>query len=255
MTPQPHARMVMLLDVDGVIVDNDRYDPEWDRLAGQALAPLLGGSPDAWHAAQSDAWSRVFAKGLREIDEMPESNRPHPSDWWDGVHAEWIQEACKLMGLAAPGTPRARAEIAERAFDFYCRNAEASFPGTADAIRQLAEQFELHMASGYPAWIVEALLRRLDVRELIGYPFGSDLAGALKRAPYQQFYRAITAKIGGHLEKLIVVDDYEKPLAAARELLGAVTVRVGAPSEADGDNIVIDRLSSLPALNDSRILA
>ena len=89
---------------------------------------------------------------------------------------------------------------------------------------------------------------------MIGFPFGSDLAGALKRAPYEQFYGAITAKIGGHPEKLIVVDDYEKLLAAARELFGALTVRVGAPSETDSDNIMIDRLSSLPALIDSRIL-
>ena len=253
--PQSQTRMVMLLDIDGVILDHDRSDPEWERLAGQAFAPHLGGALDAWHAAQSDAWSRVSAREYRELNEMPESSWPHPSDWWDRVNAEWIEEACKIVGVTAPGTPRARAQAAKQALDYYCRNAESFFPGIADAITQLAERFELHMASGNPAWIVEAVLRRLDVRELIGFPFGSDIAGALKRAPYEQFYRAITAKIGGRPEKLIVVDDYDRPLAAARELFGAVTVRVGTPSEANGDNIVIDRLSSLPALIDSHILA
>ena len=244
----------MLLDVDGVILDNSLYDPEWDRLAGQAFAPLLGGNPAAWPAAQVDAWRRVSSKRFREIDEMPESNRPHPSAWWDSLNAEWIEEACKLVGVTAPGTPRARTDVAEQALDFFCRNTESFFPGVADAITQLAQRFELHMASGNPAWIVEALLRRLDVRDLVGHPFGSDLAGAHKGTPYEQFYRAITDKIGGHPEKLIVVDDYDKPLAAARELFGAVTVRVGTPSETDGDNIVIDRLSSLPALIDSHVL-
>ena len=246
--------MVMLLDVDGVILDRDRSDPEWERLAGQAFSPHLGGPADAWHAAQSDAWSRLSAREYRELNEMPESNWPHASDWWDRVNAEWIEEACKLVGVAAPGTPRARTDVAEQALDFFCRNTESFFPGIADAITQLAQRFELHMAPGNPAWIVKALLRRLDVRDLVGRPFGSDLAGAHKGAPYEQFYRAITTKIGGHPEKLIVVDDFEGPLAAARELFGAVTVRVGAPSETDGDNIVIDRLSSLPALIDSRIL-
>jgi phosphoglycolate phosphatase-like HAD superfamily hydrolase len=245
--------MVMLLDVDGVILDHDRSDPEWERLAGQAFSPHLGGAPDAWHAAQSDAWSRVSAREYRELDGLPESSWPHASDWWDRVNAQWIEEACKLVGVTAPRTPKARADIAERALDFYCRNTRGVFPGTADVIAQLAERFELHMASGNPARIVEALLRRLNVRELIGFPFGSDLAGALKRAPHEQFYRAITTKIGGHPEKLIVVDDYDRPLAAARELFGAVTVRVGTPSETDGDNIVIDRLSSLPALIDSHV--
>ena len=185
---------------------------------------------------------------------MPESNWPHASDWWDRVNAEWIEDACKLVGVTAPGTPRAHADIAERALDFFYRNTESFFPGTADAITQLAQRFELHMASGNPAWIVEALLRRLDARDLVGRPFESDLAGAHKGAPYEQFYRAISTKIGDHPEKLVVVDDYDRPLAAARELLGAMTVRIGSPSETDGDDIVIDRLSSLPALIDSRIL-
>lgn len=246
--------MVMLLDVDGVILDNSLYDPEWDRLAGQAFSPHLGGPADTWHAAQSDARIRVSSKEYRELSQMPESSWPHPSDWWDRVNAEWIEEACKVVGVTAPGTPRARTDVAEQALDFFCRNTESFFPDIVDAIRQLSQRFELHMASGNPAWIVEALLRRLGARELIGFPFGSDLAGALKRAPYEQFYRAITTKIGGHPEKLVVVDDAEKPLAAARELLGAITVRVGTPSETDGDNIVIDSLSSLPALIDSHVL-
>ena len=67
-------------------------------------------------------------------------------------------------------------------------------------------------------------------------------------------FAALPHRIGGHPEKLVVVDDAEKPLAAARELLGAITVRVGTPSETDGDNIVIDSLSSLPALIDSHVL-
>ena len=47
--------MVMLLDVDGVILDNDLYDSEWDRLAGQAFTPLFGDNLAAWPAAQLDA--------------------------------------------------------------------------------------------------------------------------------------------------------------------------------------------------------
>ena len=243
--------MVMLLDVDGVILDSDQYDPEWERLAGQAFVPLLGGDPEAWPAAQSAAWNSVTARRFSELDEMSESERPHPSVWWDGLYAEWVEEACKLAGVSTP-TPEERARVGDAAFDFYCRNARGVFPETAGTIARLAERFELHMASGNPAWIVEAVLRGLGVRHLVGQPFGSDLAGALKRAPFEQFYRGIEAKIG-QASKPIVVDDDERCLAAARKTLGAITVRVGTPSEGDGDNIVIDRLSSLPALIDSRI--
>ena len=52
-------RPVLLLDVDGVILDNERWEEESARLGGPALASLLGGDPGAWAAHQERVWQEV----------------------------------------------------------------------------------------------------------------------------------------------------------------------------------------------------
>ncbi len=74
--------MVVLLDVDGVLLDNDRYDAEWARLGEPAFVPLLGGRGDAWAEAQDVAWRRVYKRSTAELRSLTGDARPSPADWW-----------------------------------------------------------------------------------------------------------------------------------------------------------------------------
>ena len=244
------GRVVMLLDLDGVLLDNDRYYAEWERLGEPAFAPLLGGARTAWGTVQEEAWQRVSPPAFRALGDAPAPDCPAPADWWRDVEAAWIAEACRLVGVDAPATLAARADLAESALEYYFRNTQAHVPGAAEAISQLSERFELHMASGNKARVVETVLERLGVRKLVGRPFGSDLVGAHKQHGVA-FYSAVLAAIGGRPERFIVVDDGDTPLAAARQL-GAITAKVGRGGDSEHD-LVIDTIADLPAAIDSAL--
>lgn len=234
---------VVLLDLDGVLLDNAQYDAEWRRLAGDAFAPLLGGDPALWAAESDPAWRRVSGAGLRALETQAPAERPSPAAWWDRMNAEWIAECCRRVGVPAPRSPHGRVEVAEAGLAFFFEHTRTLLPGGAAAIRALAARFEIHMASGNPAWVCEAVLRRLGVRDLVGHPFGSDLAGALKN-DWSRFYGAILSRVGAPAERAIVVDDDDTALAAARAL-GARTAKVGLPGAAPHD-WVVEALADLP---------
>jgi FMN phosphatase YigB (HAD superfamily) len=234
-------RPIVLLDLDGVLLDNDRYDAEWDRLAPLAFADRLGGNPGAWAAAQGAAWRKVEPEARERFDRLPVEGRPSVADWWDEMNAAWVEESCALVGVDAPATRRERIAAGERAVAVYYTNTGAIVPGAGDAVRVLAARFELHMASGNPTIVVEAALRRIGVRASVGRAYGSDLAGAFKPGP--AFYAAVFAGIGARAEDTIVVDDQEAALSAARAL-GARTVQVGGTSAVA--DLVVATLADLP---------
>jgi FMN phosphatase YigB (HAD superfamily) len=234
-------RPVVLLDLDGVLLDNDRYDAEWDRLAPLAFAERLGGNPEVWAAAQGAAWRKVEPEMRARFDGLAQSGRPTVAEWWDEVNVAWIEEACALAGVDAPPTRRERIAAGERAVAVYYTNTRALQPGAGDAVRALAHRCELHMASGNPTIIVEAALRRLGVRASVGRAYGSDLAGAFKPGP--AFYAAILNGLGVSAREVVVVDDQEVALSAARAL-GARTVQVGGTSAVA--DLAVGSLADLP---------
>jgi HAD superfamily hydrolase (TIGR01509 family) len=235
-------RPVVLLDLDGVLLDNDRYDAEWQRLAPVAFADRLGGNPGAWAAAQHAAWQRIEPAERARYDRLPLEERPTVAEWWDATNAQWVEETCALVGVDAPPTMRERIAAGEHAIAVYFTSTRAAFPGVAEAVRSLARRCELHMSSGNPTIIVEAVLRQLGVRSEIGRAYGSDLAGVFK--PGAAFYRAILAAVGARAERTVVVDDQDVAIAAARAV-GARTVQVGA--ESAGADLAIATLTELPA--------
>ena len=235
------GRAVVLLDVDGVLLDNASFDTEWERLGADAFG-FLGGDPSSLAGVLDRAWKRVEGEHVRALARTEPSERPPPSIWWDQANADWIEEACRLVGVAAPAVAEDRVAAAERGLSFYFNHTQALIPGAARAIERLAGSFEIHMASGNPAFVVEIVLDRLGVRELVGHPFGSDLLGEYKQHGVD-FYRRIGSRIGTGAP-LIVVDDLDGPLASAREV-GAIAVKVGTdPGEAH--HLAIDALEELP---------
>ena len=63
----PSGRGILLVDLDGVVLDNDRYDEEWRRLAPEAFVPRLGGEPGAWAEAQGEAWRSVETRANERL--------------------------------------------------------------------------------------------------------------------------------------------------------------------------------------------
>jgi FMN phosphatase YigB (HAD superfamily) len=238
-------RPILLLDLDGVVLDNDRYDAEWDRLGPLAFADRLGGNPASWAAAQDAAWKRIEPAERARYEGQPVGGRPSVAEWWDDANARWVEATCALVGVDAPVTRRECIAAGERALAVYFTNTRAVFPGVAGAVRALAARFDVHMASGNPAIVVEAVLRQLGVRASIGRAFGSDLAGVFKFGP--AFYAAVLAAVGGRSERTVVVDDQDVSLEAARAV-GARTVKVGAASAAS--DLAVASLADLPAAID-----
>ena len=235
-------RPVLLLDVDGVILDNERWEEESARLGGPALASLLGGDPGAWAAHQERVWQEVWRRGCQEFRGDAGLRGLNLSRWWDRVEAEWIAEVCAVVGVAAPETFEERVDVAERATVHILENTESVFPGAAEAIEELSGRFEIHMASGNPSFVVETVLRRLGVRDRVGRPFGSDLVGCQKGD--SRFYPAILEAVEAVPSRAVVVDDGEEPLASARAA-GLRTVKVGGAASNESD-LAVGSLAELP---------
>ena len=238
----PADRNFLLLDLDGVILDEEQWDLESARLAGSAFTPLLGGDPNAWALYQRKVWLEVWKQASVEYKEDRGLRRLNLARWWDRLNAQWIVELCRIVEVQAPGTFEERVDVAERALTHLYENTEAICPGSSGAIKRLSDDFEIHMASGNPAWIIETVLSRLRVRNLIGKPFGSDLLGFQKS--HEQFYPAIVEAVGAKLSNVIVVDDGEVALASARKA-GLKTVKVGH-SEPSRFDLSVSWLAELP---------
>ena len=240
MTGQRHHSL--LLDLDGVILDSEGWNDECDRLAGDAFASLLGGKPAAWAEHQHRVWLEVWENGCREYSDEQGLRRLNLYRWWDRLNDQWIRGLCRTLDVQPPATFEARVDVVERALTFIYEHTRAVVPGAADAIKSLSRDFELHMASGNPAWIIETVLTRLGVRDLIGKPFGSDLIGYQKGHP--RFYPAIVEAVQATPANCIVVDDGEGVLGNAA-VAGLKTVKVGG-SDTGRFDLTIGSIAELP---------
>jgi FMN phosphatase YigB (HAD superfamily) len=239
------SRPILLLDVDGVLLDFAGYDREWARLADAALAPLFGARNGGWAELRRATWSEVLEREGNALWKLSAAERPAPDAFWSDLHGKWIDRLCRAAAVEAPPTPAERARLGQRALDAYFRNTRAVVPGARAAIEQLSARFELHMASGNPACVVESVLEGIGVRGCVGLPFGSDLACAFKEDS-ERFYRAILDRLGARAADVWVVDDRDYNLLVAREL-GARTIKIGASSEGARHDVVVDSLPEVVA--------
>jgi FMN phosphatase YigB (HAD superfamily) len=198
------AIRVVYLDDGGVLNDNERRAPEWRRLLGEWFTPRLGGTPEAWAAANTIViediwrdWQRLQARG----DEVG-------PDWWPAQHRRWLTGMCERVGVAVPADIEGTARASQL---HVMRNIDCAYADAAPAMRALhAKETTLHLASGGQAWELEAYMRRMGVWELIGRPYGADLIGANKTN--RRFYERIAEDSGVDPGDAIVVDSHAEPL-------------------------------------------
>ena len=227
----------VFLDVDGVLVDAVKLPQEYVRLMGDVLAPALGGTPEDWGRANAVVFPRVWAENKEWSDDPDELNRH--------VGRLNIQGMAEHLGIEPPDD-----DTCMRLDDDFHRHVRGTgdffFDASAAVVRALAGSYDIHTASGNTSWLIDLMLKRLGVRELVGLPFGSDLVSTRKGSP--DFYPRIFERAGTDPGTALVVDDDPHQLALATEL-GAATVLVRPdPSEASTRSFdaVITEIGQLP---------
>jgi len=183
------------------LIDNNDLSPQWRRLIGEFLAPRLGGSPEAWGAANIPAFEQQLERWRSAM-----AGRG-PAD---------IRGFCDAIGLQRP--PNEEAErIAADTVSYVKAHLELRPPqGGLRALRALRERgLVLHVASADAHDELVAFLEQIGARDLFDRVYGSDLVNTWKFGP--EYYRAVLADSGVDPQLAAVVDDSPSAVSWARE--------------------------------------
>ena len=235
------SRLVLFIDDGGVMNDNERRSLQWQRLVGEFFAPRLGGTPEAWAAANYAVMMRMLETAawqarMEAVPDYAEVDRLYLRDWLQGM--------CEIVGVPAPPEEEGLA-LARQITAAIPPQIDSAYPGAVDAIRALhARGHRLHTASGESSADLEGYLTGMGVRDCFGTLYGTDVVSTLKMGT--QFYTRIFAHAGIAPEQALVADD--SPLAVAWVAqVGAQAVLVRAAGEAGSwTGPRIDRLADLP---------
>jgi HAD superfamily hydrolase (TIGR01509 family) len=132
---------------------------------------------------------------------------------------------CEYLGIAPPPDPE-RLALMKRVDVHVGGQASAVVPEASAILRELSDDWTLHMATGNPSWRVNAVLGAIGVDDIMGVRCGSDLVRSAKHAP--AFYDQVLALAGVSAAESVFVDDSlaQIALAAGR---GALTIHVTKP--------------------------
>ena len=235
------ARVVVFLDDGGVMSDNHRRAPQWQRLVGAFFAPRLGGTPTAWAQANRVVAERLLAPAawaarLEAAPDYASLERAYARDWLGGMTA--------LVGVPLPPEEESLA-LTRQASAWITRRVRAACPGAVAVIRTLhAGGYPLHTASGESSTDLAGYLEGMGVHECFGRLYGPDLLDTCKAGP--RYYTRLLADAGVAPAAALVVDDSPSALTWAAAS-GARPVLVGrAPCPDLAPTLRIDSLAELP---------
>lgn len=235
-------RPVLFLDAGGVMNDNRRRGPQWQRHVADFLAPRLGGRKRDWRLANAVVAERLY----REM-RLPAPDAP--DDAFRAFHhaslEDWRVAMCRELGLSPPEAEAQRLELAQEASAYVTRRVHAAFPGAIPAIRALRRRdYTLHTASGEFTVDLEGYLEGMGVRACFGTLHGCDLIGAAKSGP--GYYERLFRHAGVEPARALVVDDSEQTLDWATTV-GTRTVLCGTGASTYGRHGRVAVLAALPA--------
>jgi HAD superfamily hydrolase (TIGR01509 family) len=236
--------LTVFLDDGGVMNDNQRRGPAWQRLVSAFFAPRLGGDPAAWMEA-----NRVVAE--RQLGDYTRTMRDRTdvevAPYYRASQVSWVTGMCALVGVPPPDD-EACVRLSVSAATFITPRVDAAIPGAIEAIRALhADGYALHTASGEHSSELHGYLTGMGVRHCFGQLYGPDLVNTFKEGPL--FYERIVADAQVKAAEALVVDDSAAAVGYARQA-GARAVLVD-PTVERPDAHVIRRLADLPALLES----
>jgi len=231
---------VLFVDDGGVLNDNERRAPEWRRLVGEFFAPRLGGTPDAWAAANATIFPTSWARYLAHISIATAGVRA----FFQAEDRRWLRGMCAAVGVASPEDRDELDELVEAAQRYITRNVASAYPDAAQAIRDVARSgIALHTASGGTALQLDGYLRAIGLRELFDRLYGVDLIDRFKSGPH--YYAAILADSGVDPAEAAVIDDSPEALDWAASC-GLRTIRVARTGGGDGRHESVASLALLP---------
>jgi HAD superfamily hydrolase (TIGR01509 family) len=232
---------VLFIDDGGVMNDNERRGAQWRPLVGEFFAPRLGGTPEAWAAANYVVVGRMLETAawmarMQAVPDYAEFDRRYLRDWMQGM--------CEIVGVPAPPEEEGRI-LARAATATIIPQIDSAYPGAVDTIRALrARGYTLHTASGESSDDLAGYLTGMGVRDCFGTLYGTDLVTTLKMGP--EFYTRIFEHAGVAPAEALVADDSPQAVAWAAQV-GAQAVLVRDAAEADSwDGPRINRLAELP---------
>ncbi|HUP27377.1 MAG TPA: HAD family hydrolase [Chloroflexia bacterium] len=238
------VKPVLFLDDGGVISDNSRRAPQWQRLVGQFFAPILGGRPEEWEDA-----NKVFITSLFEPAAW-EARLNRARDYADYERTyllDWIGGMCALMNVTPPPEEES-IELTRRANAWIIPQVRADFPGVVDTVRLLHDEgYDLYTASGESSADLEGYLGTLGIRDCFKGLYGVDLINTLKGGP--EFYERLLSDAGIQPRDAIIVDDSPHAVSWAMEA-GARAVLVTSVYKGPippGVLFAIGSLAELPA--------
>lgn len=235
-------RPVIFLDDGGVMNDNRRRGPQWQRHVADFLAPRLGGRKRDWRLANAAVAERLF----RELT-PPAPDAPDHA-FLAFYHASlegWLVDMCRELDLDPPDTAAQRLALAQEACAYVTRRVHAAFPGAIPAIRVLRRRgHTLHTASGEFAADLEGYLAGMGVRACFGTLYGCDILGAAKSGP--GYYARLFQHAGVEPARALVVDDNEQVLDWPATI-GARTVLCAPTAPAGSRHGHVVTLAALPA--------
>jgi HAD superfamily hydrolase (TIGR01509 family) len=177
----------VVFDLDGVIVDSEQI---WDEVREQ-LARERGGR---WHdRAQADMM------GMSSL--------------------EWSRYMHDVIGLAEP-PEEINDEVVRRLLDRYRRRLPL-IPGALEAVRRLAAEWPLGLASSSNRPVIEAFLDAAGVRDLFAATVSSEEVGRGKPAP--DVFLEAARKLGVDPARAAAIEDSANGLRAA-EAAGMLVV-------------------------------
>jgi hypothetical protein len=193
---------IIFLDDGGVMNDNEVRGPQWQRLVGEYFPPILGGTPEAWAAANRIYMESMFdpAQWEARLQTFTDFNS------WDAAYQlDWINGMCSIVGVPAPPAGDA-IELAHLASAHIIAHVRSAIPGATDSILALhAANHKLHTASGESSRELNGYLQGMGVRHCFGRLYGPDLVNLHKIGP--AYYTRILADCGVAPDTALILDD------------------------------------------------
>lgn len=212
----------VFLDAGGVLLDTQAMPGQWHRAVGRHLAPLLGGTPEQWAAANAAAlepWIARLAEAARRAGPRKGSRDAHVA-----ARTAWLTDMCEHVGVAVPAEAETVAEEATRVCGEQVR---APLDEAVAAVRGLRDAgYTLYTSTGQPSWEIGSYLRALGIEDLFERTYGCDLVDRWKTGPH--YYRAISEDAGIDPRRAVTVDDksivldWAKKVGMRTFLLGGV---------------------------------
>jgi beta-phosphoglucomutase-like phosphatase (HAD superfamily) len=237
---------VIFLDDGGVMNSNAIREPQYRKLAGEFLAPRLGGELLDWSEAN---W--IFTHhdihahfGLLRANPMLDY-----AMWSRGFRLAWLRRMCAMVGVNSPADEAECLALVDESTRWIAPRVRSTIPGTIEVIHVLYDRgYTLHTGSDHESLDLEGYLTGMGVRPLFGRLYGPDLVNTAKMSP--AYYEQIFADAGVSATDALVVDDGPGPIGWAAQT-GATTVLVadsGGHGDGSAASFVIGGLAELPAI-------